>query len=208
MRSWLDRIKEPSCRESDVHYHVEEEQSHLFHTFEGGSCEIEYLSLINAIVQVAKPALALETGTLHGFSALAIADALERNERGKLISIDVADQGLARQRLQAAGLAQRVEWVQSESREYLRAYAGLPFGFALLDSSVSDGTRIGEAEILLSRRLVQGYIVLHDTSRYRAGYEPADEVQRYQVGLNHLAQQSAGQVRFPFSQGLTLLQVS
>jgi len=207
MSSWLDCLGDALHLESEesAHPHAPEEQAHLFHTLDAGSCEVECLTLVNAIVQMTKPAMALETGTYHGLGTLAIAHALERNDRGRLVTVDIAEQSMARRRIEVAGLEERVDFVRSESTEFLRAYCGTPFDFAFLDSEILNGTRITEAEILLTQGLFRGYMVLHDTSVQREGCEPAADLRHYHCGLAGLARRSTGGLHFPFSRGLTIL---
>ena len=54
-----------------------------------------YRTLLYVVVRIVKPALFVETGTLHGISASFILHAMEHNGAGKLISLDLPSRDLS-----------------------------------------------------------------------------------------------------------------
>lgn len=169
-----------SVPEMDVHPHVPEERAHLFHALDGGSAELEVLTLLNALIYAYKPRCVLETGTHRGFSAIAITSALKANGSGILHTVEcdrpwleIARENLARY---DAELERYVTMHCSESTEWLSRYRGPAFDFAFLDSSLA--SRWIELQMLKSGGLLspEALVMCHDTSRYRGQYfEDYDE---------------------------------
>ncbi len=78
------------------------------------NAERELQLLLFCIVRAQRPSLVVETGSSHGASAAAIAEALSRNQSGHLISFDIAD---AQMELVSDRLADFVSFYKIRSRQ-------------------------------------------------------------------------------------------
>lgn len=140
------------------------------------SSEEETLEILYALVRSTKPELVLETGTWKGHGTAAMARGCWKNGFGKVITVDY-EESMRRELDERAKeapfpLMERVEFVHSHTLDFLRAYGGPAFGFAFLDSD--PGSRVEELHILRDRKLALGLVMIHDTSRNRAGSHPDD----------------------------------
>ncbi|HEY2295243.1 MAG TPA: class I SAM-dependent methyltransferase [Thermoanaerobaculia bacterium] len=81
------------------------------------STELEVSRLVGAFVRALKPELAIETGTGFGQTAELIGQALARNGRGRLVSLEVDPERVESSRQRCAGLP--VEVLQMPSLEYV-----------------------------------------------------------------------------------------
>jgi predicted O-methyltransferase YrrM len=174
--------------ENEVHPHVPAERAELYHSIDGGSTELEVLNMLHALVYLFKPQRILETGTWHGFGAIAMAAGLRLNRRGLLLTID-HDPGalrLAKRHIRVfdASLFDFIRFESGDSIEFLMRYEGDPFDFTFLDSSITD--RIHELEVLQTRHLLtpDALCLVHDTSRHRQASVPEDT--RRHAGLEYL----------------------
>jgi predicted O-methyltransferase YrrM len=118
-----------------------------------------------------KPQLVVEVGCCRGFSTLHLAKALRQNGAGQLVSFDL-DTGDANLRIQRAGLAPLVSFVQGnsavEGRSFFRAGGGIDLAF--IDG---DHTRRGclrDAEVFLPLLKIGGVLVLHDVVADNCGW--------------------------------------
>lgn len=157
--------------EASVHPHSEEEQADLFHALDGGSTEVEYLVLLQALVFASKPTTVLETGTGRGFGTLAIATALRANGFGHLTTIehDSSVMDGAKRRLEESPepLGPLVTFHCGSSLDFLQECT-TRFDFVFLDSDIS--VRHEELRVLLERDLLteRAIVCIHDTSRLRS----------------------------------------
>jgi predicted O-methyltransferase YrrM len=153
--------------EAELHPHVPEEKANLFSAQNAIALEEEVGLLLFSLVRCFKPERVLETGC--GLSTPNIALALKLNGLGGLISIDRRAEPIiaAGEFIEKERIAQNVwvRFVQTDSVEWLKTYPGPSFQFAFLDSSLEDRTQ--ELRILISRGLIHGYVLVHDTSRHR-----------------------------------------
>ncbi|HEX5442296.1 MAG TPA: class I SAM-dependent methyltransferase, partial [Pirellulales bacterium] len=181
------------------HPHAPEEYAQLFHgTGDGGTTEVEYLNLINALVMAAKPETLLETGSERGMGTLAIACAIAANGFGKLYSVDLQPSELLSANLRKYGLADYVEVVASHSVSFCATWVGAEFDFAFFDSDVH--CRAREHDVLRRRgKLAPGAVcVFHDTSALRFGVDSSFDYIRYT--------DSAPGLTLPLSRGLKIVQ--
>ncbi|MBV6459381.1 MAG: hypothetical protein HONBIEJF_02529 [Fimbriimonadaceae bacterium] len=170
----LQKVFGEAKSESDVHPHSPVERAHLFHSFDGGSTEIEVLTFLNALVLLFKPTTLLETGSGQGYGTIALAAAIKENGFGKLQSLEfdsnTAREALAKLQRFDDKLLPLVDIHVGESLDFLSGYDGPPFDFAFFDSDLK--IRHREFEILKFRdKLRPGAVcVFHDTSRHRGEY--------------------------------------
>lgn len=169
MKTWSQISAELNLallNEGDIHPHVSEERAHLFHSHDNGATEFEWLNLINAFVMATKPTLCIETGTYTGLGTIAIAAALEWNNHGRLITLDIDECETAKKLIAGYDLSGRVDFVKSDARKFISDWYGLKFNFAFIDSG---GERLQETNLLHARGLMSSGapIILHDASLLR-----------------------------------------
>lgn len=89
--------------------------------------------LLHALIVGRGARTIVELGTSYGYSTMFLADAA-RITGGKVFTVELSaeKQAYARQQLEEAGLADRVEWLQGDVLEVLAGLEG-PFDFVLLD---------------------------------------------------------------------------
>ncbi|MGE4429543.1 MAG: O-methyltransferase [Sphingobium sp.] len=89
---------------------------------------------LHALILARRPKRILELGTSYGYSTLFLADAA-RSVGAQVVSMELADykQEFARSLLGDAGLAAQVEFRLGDAVEMIKADAGPPFDFVLLD---------------------------------------------------------------------------
>lgn len=196
-------------RESEYAYHVPEERAELFHCYDSGSTEHEYLELLHALVLVSKPLNILETGTYLGFGTMAITEAIKFNGVGHLTTIDLSEENVSKvaASLQSLGMDSLVTVLKGDSLCLIRE-AAEPYDFVFLDSELF--IRGLELELLFARNLLPSgsMIVVHDTSRLRVAPNGVPDVgskifwetfEKYSNRVRYL--------EFPLSRGMTVAQV-
>lgn len=201
--------------EAALHPHSPRERADLFSavTFEG--TEIEYLDLLHCLVLARKPLILLETGTNTGLSALAIGFALKEihgksGRAGKLYSLehDAELARLARENVEEAGVADYVAIAIGDSVDFIVGTGDLRFEWVFFDSS----RRVRPKEfraLVANDRLAPGCLLaFHDTSELRAESMPqqSEDQREYLGALRDIAKECCGQVTFPLSRGLWVLQ--
>lgn len=192
--------------EGKMHPHVPEEKADLFSTINMGSTEVETINFINAIVYSFKPKIALETGTHFGSGAIAIANALEANGFGKLITIEPYANfvSIAKNNLQNTELLHRVDIIQDYSFNFIESYKGEPFDFVFFDS---DASRAEEFNMILRKNLFSenAVCIFHDTSAKRHLTFKADP--EYVKFMSELLEKYEG-FCFPYSRGFHFFRIS
>jgi Methyltransferase domain len=153
-----------------VHPHRPAERAELFSAHDGGSTELEYLELLRALVGVTKPSLVLETGAWRGFGTYSLAQAVEANGFGQVMSLesDHARVYEVRARLATAKLERWARVIETDSRTWLTAQDPQNVELAFFDSGGLD-VRLEELELAVTLGwLASGnWFVIHDTSRLR-----------------------------------------
>lgn len=167
----------------------------LWHMADSQSTEIEVLDFLKALVITTKPNLVVETGTFIGYGAIALAQGLKSNGFGRLITIefDPAIYPKAKERIEAAGLA---DWVESRNESSTETKVDGTIDLLFSDSALA----IREQEIrrLLPQVSPHGLIAIHDaSSHFKTVREAALRMER--EGLISL-------VMLPTPRGLVLAQ--
>ena len=120
-------------------------------------------ALLYSLVRVNRPEIALEIGTAKGNSAIAIAQAMEDNGRGRLYTIDPHEEELTKIAIKKSGLSHRIEYLIGYSKEVIPRLR-----LERLDFVFIDGDHIYE-NVLTDFNLVKdllggdGLLVFHDT---------------------------------------------
>jgi len=94
--------------------------------------------IISDIIKRYKPAKILEIGTLHGYSAILMADL--QFDDGKLITIEI-DKNLAdtaRKNIAKAGLSHKIEVISGNALEVIPTLTGYKFDLIFLDAAKSE----------------------------------------------------------------------
>jgi predicted O-methyltransferase YrrM len=123
--------------------------------------ELETLEFFFSVVRLLKPRLVVETGTWHGYSAIAMARALRQNGFGKIVifETDTEECAIAQRRLEQENLAEFVD-VRNESS--LVGSVNGPIDLLLLDSELPQ--RISEFEYFRPQLSGGAIVIFHDTS--------------------------------------------
>jgi len=160
--------------------------------------------LLETLVWLARPALAIEVGTFTGFGALSIAAALPGGGRLITCEVDPAHAAFARERFAASPLCDRIELVEGPALPVLEALSE-PVGFAWLDGDKDRNVDYYEA--LVPRLAETGLIACDNTLRRGDVLDPADEMGVAVAAFNdHVAADSRTvQVLLPLSDGVTLI---
>lgn len=131
--------------------------------YDSMTAESEVLEFLRTLVTTAKPELVVETGTFSGISTLWIAEGLQRNGRGKVITceFDPIVYAKAKARIQESGLS---DWIECRNESSLDMEVEGRIDLFFSDSDMP----IREQEV--RRYLPQinpfGLIVMHDASSH------------------------------------------
>ena len=131
--------------------------------YDSMTAEAEVLEFLRTLVTTTKPELVVETGTFSGISTLWVAEGLQRNGRGKVITceFDPVVYAKANARIQESGLS---DWIECRNESSLDMKVE-----GMIDLFFSDSDMpIREKEV--RRYLPQinpfGLIVMHDASSH------------------------------------------
>lgn len=160
--------------------------------------------LLETLVWLARPRLAVEVGTFTGYGALAIAGALPDGGRLITCEIDQERAAFARARFSASPLGPRIELVEGPALPVLEELDE-PVGFAWLDADKERNVDYYEA--LVPRLDRHGLIACDNTLRRGDVLDPADEMGAAVAAFNaHVAADPRTvQVLLPLSDGVTLI---
>lgn len=160
--------------------------------------------LLETLVWLARPALAVEVGTFTGFGALSIAAALPDGGRLVTCEVDRDRAAFARERFAASPYGDRIELVEGPALPVLEAL-GEPVGFAWLDGD-KEGN-VGYYEALVPRLAARGLLACDNTLRRGSVLDPSDETAAAVAAFNdHVAADPRTvQVLLPMSDGVTLV---
>ena len=141
----------------------------LYGAFGTDAAEEEVCELLASLVRALKPAFVMETGTHEGRSAVYLADALKRNQYGRMVSLEIntdcmkeARQRLSRYALLGGGLGQ-CEVLGESSFDYIPPQ---PIDFLFSDSEL--GTRLQELTRLRPYLAPRAWVAVHDSLTHRS----------------------------------------
>jgi len=94
--------------------------------------------IISAIMKKYKPTTILEIGTLHGYSAILMADSL--SDDGKLITVEIDKNNAdtARKNIDKAGLSNKIKVICDNALDVIPTLAGYKFDLVFLDAAKSE----------------------------------------------------------------------
>ena len=141
-------------------------------------------ALLELLVRLAGPGLALEVGTFTGYGAIRIARGLP--DGGRLLCLEVDDHwaGVARDNVDAAGVGDRVEIVVGPALESLRALPPEPaVGFAYVDAD--KGGYPDYYDEIVPRLVTGGLLVIDNVLLGGRVIDPGDDERALAIaGLN------------------------
>jgi prolipoprotein diacylglyceryl transferase len=132
-----------------------------WHMYDSMSAEVEVLDFLKAIVTTIKPELIVETGTFSGLSTLHIAEGLEANGFGRVITCeyDAKVFAAAQQRFASSGLGQ---WIDARNESSLEMKVEGRIDLLFCDSDAP--LREQEVRKFLPQMNPHGLILMHDAS--------------------------------------------
>jgi predicted O-methyltransferase YrrM len=145
-----------------------------------GECAVPLISLLHGLVMGNRIARIVQLGTCSGYSALLLGFMLRRmNAPNGLFTLDINPElcALTRRWLERAGLTSFVTVAEGSSldpqviavaRKLLRAEPEM----IILDSSHEYGATLQELDLWYPALQPGGLVVLHDVSRFAAGFDP------------------------------------
>ena len=143
--------------------------------YDSMTAEYEVLELLRTLVTTLKPELVVETGSFLGVSTLWIAEGLERNGFGKVISCEYDPQVFARaqQKIAASPFAHRIE-LRNESSLEMQVDGTIDLLFSDSDMPI----REQEVTRFLPQMNLHGLVLMHDASSHlKVGREAAQSLE-------------------------------
>jgi len=125
------------------------------------SAEVEVLDFLKTLVMTIKPELVVETGTFSGLSTLHIAEGLQANGFGRVITCEYDPKvfASAQKRFASSGLE---EWIEPRNESSLEMKVDGRIDLLFCDSDAS--LREQEVRRFLPQMNPHGLIVMHDAS--------------------------------------------
>lgn len=157
--------------------------------------EVEVIDFLKSLVIALKPNLIVETGTFLGYSTIKMAEGLQANGFGKIISIeyDPVIYARAKDRIDASGLGR---WIECRNESSLEARIDGTIDLLFSDSHRTIRGR--EIRRLLPQVDPNGLVIVHDTSsHFQVVHESVMQLER--DGLLHT-------VWLPTPRGLVIAQ--
>jgi prolipoprotein diacylglyceryl transferase len=132
-----------------------------WHMYDSMTAEVEVLDFLKVLVTTVKPELVVETGTFSGLSTLRIAEGLQSNGFGRVITCEHDPKVLAaaQQRFDAAGLGQ---WIDARNESSLEMKIEGRIDMLFCDSDPP--LREQEVRKFLPQMNPHGLILMHDAS--------------------------------------------
>jgi prolipoprotein diacylglyceryl transferase len=132
-----------------------------WHMYDSMTAEVEVLDFLKTLVTTVKPGLVVETGTFSGLSTLRIAEGLQANGFGRVITCeyDPAVFAAAKKRFDASNVGQWIE-VRNESSLEMKIDGRIDLLFSDSDTAI----REQEVRHFLPQVSPLGLILIHDAS--------------------------------------------
>ncbi len=134
-----------------------------WHMLDAQSAELEVLDFLKSLILLLKPELIVETGTFIGHSALMMAEALETNGIGRIVTIeyDAAVFKKAKENIDASKLRRRIEYRNGSSLEQT-----IDGAIDILYSDSDVNIREQEVRKFLPQIRPGGLVLIHDASSH------------------------------------------
>jgi predicted O-methyltransferase YrrM len=136
----------------------------LWKMYDSMTAEAEVLDFLRQLVITLKPNLVVETGTFMGVSTLAIAEGLNQNGFGRVITVELDPKvfAKAKERIDASGLA---SWIDARNQSSLDLHVNGSIDLLFSDSDINIRER--EVRHLLPQISPNGLILIHDASSHQ-----------------------------------------
>jgi predicted O-methyltransferase YrrM len=144
-----------------------------------GECAVPLISFLHGLVMGNRATRIVQLGTCSGYSALLLGFMLRRMNAGRaLFSVEIDPQmcGVSRRWIERAGLAPWVHIAQLDSRDaktpkLAKDFLGRDPELIIIDSSHEYESTLAELNLWYPALAPGGLIVLHDVSRFAAGFD-------------------------------------
>jgi predicted O-methyltransferase YrrM len=138
-------------------------QPELWRMLDSQTTEVEVLDFLKTLVTTIKPRLVVETGTFLGHGTLKLAEGVQENGFGKVVTIefDPAIRARAQERFKASGLD---SWIESRLESSLESVIEGTIDLLYSDSHLAN--REEEIRRLLPQLNPRGLLVIHDASSH------------------------------------------
>lgn len=132
-----------------------------WHMYDSMTAEAEVLDFLKALVQTIKPELVVETGTFSGLSTLRIAEGLQANGLGRVITCEYDPKvfAMAAKRFEDSGLG---DWIEARNESSLEMKVDGQIDLLFCDSDAP--IREQEVRKFLPQVNPHGLILMHDAS--------------------------------------------
>ncbi len=142
------------------------------------------VEVLYTLIRLHYPEIVVEVGTAWGYSGVAMAQALEDNNFGKLYTIDIDEQFLTRQVIKKAKLGHRIEYIIGDSANVLPKLNVSRVDLAFIDGSHDYEPVLKEFHALDKLLKSRGILVFHDSVLFLGVKKVIDiirETGRYEV---------------------------
>ena len=129
-----------------------------------------------SLVRLTQPEIAVEIGTARGNSAIAIAQGLEDNGRGKLYTIDLFEHELVKIAAKKSGLDHRIEHIIGHSRKVIPRLALQKCDFAFIDGDHAYESVSTDFRLVSDLVPPGGIIVIHDSLGHEGPKRVIEEI--------------------------------
>ena len=129
--------------------------------YDSMTAEAEVLDFLKSLVMTAKPALIVETGTFSGLSTLRMAEGLQANGAGRIITCEYDPKvfAAAKKRFESSGLA---KWIEARHESSLEMKVEGMIDLLFCDSDLA--IREQEVRHFLPQMSPDGLILMHDAN--------------------------------------------
>jgi MMP 1-O-methyltransferase len=117
-----------------------------------------------SLIRLHRPEIAVEIGTYKGNAAIAIAQALKDNNKGRLHTIDPFDQEIVRTAVRKSGLDCQVKYHNGYSQDVIPGLELPRIDFAFIDGDHSYESVKRDVELISDLVPAGGVVVFHDVS--------------------------------------------
>ena len=137
----------------------------LWKMYDSMTAEVEVLDFLKQLVITLKPNLVIETGTFTGVSTLAIAQGLQQNGFGRVITVEFDPKvfAKAKERFNASGLG---AWIDARNHSSLELQVDGAIDLLFSDSDLN--LREQEVRHFLPQISPNGLVAIHDASSHQS----------------------------------------
>lgn len=134
--------------------------------------------LLYALIRILRPEIVVEIGTAKGYSAIAIAQALEDNNKGKLYTIDPVEQELVKIAIKKSGLGHRINYIIDYSTNAIPRLKLPKIDFIFIDGDHSYENVSADFDLVKDSIPKGGLIAFHDTILFDGPRRVIEEIKK------------------------------